>query len=590
MPSILTNVAATAALQTLRAVGASMAHAQGEITSGLRVTTASDNAAYWSISTTMRSDNKAITAISDALGLGGAKVDTAYTGMESVIAVLDGFKAKLVTAKEPGVDKAKIQMDLAEMKQQVLAIAQSSSFSGQNWLNTDFLDIFDENLSRTSVVSSFVRDASGEVDVKVMEVALAETSLFNSTGGGLLQADPRDFKTVGGLRYAYASYSDGTEARTTYAHNQSGSRPAYQDFVFTGAFTFGTTDTISFDIIVDADDPADVPAPHSTGQTKSVTIDRTTVDNALGTSDGVIASYKDYAAVIGRAMADAGASANGYVTTFHTWDNTLKKMVEVPDVIGFNTYENSGLNGSSIQIANVSSTLGTAGLAATGINYGPRNSDMTLDFEPFTVFSETVVSFNFAVENETPVQYSFDKDYVNALLGITSGEISTSADMALLLNSLINRSDVAITATGPGSITVEPDPNLHKKAGSKSGVAFTGVNVSIEPIATRNFLDIDIDQHPDMIDAYIDYLETVTSHIVDGAATLGALQKRIEIQSDFTEKLIDMIDTGVGRLVDADMNEASTRLKALQTQEQLGIQALQIANADADSILQLFRN
>jgi flagellin len=45
----------------------------------------------------------------------------------------------------------------------------------------------------------------------------------------------------------------------------------------------------------------------------------------------------------------------------------------------------------------------------------------------------------------------------------------------------------------------------------------------------------------------------------------------------------------VGRLVDADMNEVSTRLKALQTQQQLGLQSLSIANAKADSVLQLYR-
>ncbi len=48
-------------------------------------------------------------------------------------------------------------------------------------------------------------------------------------------------------------------------------------------------------------------------------------------------------------------------------------------------------------------------------------------------------------------------------------------------------------------------------------------------------------------------------------------------------------DTGVSSLVDADMNEASTRLQALQTQQQLGIQALSIANSNSQSILSLFR-
>ena len=52
---------------------------------------------------------------------------------------------------------------------------------------------------------------------------------------------------------------------------------------------------------------------------------------------------------------------------------------------------------------------------------------------------------------------------------------------------------------------------------------------------------------------------------------------------------MDAIDRGVGTLVDADMNEESTRLQALQVQQQLGIQALSIANGNSQQILSLFR-
>lgn len=123
MTSILTNISAMSALQTLRSISSGLADIQRQVSSGLRVGTAADNAAYWSISTTMRSDNMAISAVSDALGLGAAKVDTAYAGMSAVIDVLQEFKAKLVAAKEPGVDKAKIQTELEQLKQQVMSIA-----------------------------------------------------------------------------------------------------------------------------------------------------------------------------------------------------------------------------------------------------------------------------------------------------------------------------------------------------------------------------------------------------------------------------------------------------------------------------------
>jgi flagellin len=108
---------------------------QNRVSSGYRVETAADNAAYWSIATTMRSDNKAMSTVKDALGLGAAKVDVAYTGMNSAIDVVSEIKAKLVAAREPGVDKTKIDKELTELKNQLVSISESASFSGENWLN-----------------------------------------------------------------------------------------------------------------------------------------------------------------------------------------------------------------------------------------------------------------------------------------------------------------------------------------------------------------------------------------------------------------------------------------------------------------------
>jgi flagellin len=104
------------------------------VSSGYRVENAGDNAAYWSIATTMRSDNKAMSTVKDALGLGAAKVDVAYTAWNS-IDVISEIKAKLVAAREPGVDKTKIDKELTELKNQLVSISESASFSGENWLN-----------------------------------------------------------------------------------------------------------------------------------------------------------------------------------------------------------------------------------------------------------------------------------------------------------------------------------------------------------------------------------------------------------------------------------------------------------------------
>ena len=87
----------------------------------------------------------------------------------------------------------------------------------------------------------------------------------------------------------------------------------------------------------------------------------------------------------------------------------------------------------------------------------------------------------------------------------------------------------------------------------------------------------------------ISFVDKQLGAMTDAASNLGSLKSRITSQSDFVSKLMDSLDSGVGRLVDADMNKESTKLKALQTQQQLGIQALSIANSNSQSILSLFR-
>jgi len=84
-------------------------------------------------------------------------------------------------------------------------------------------------------------------------------------------------------------------------------------------------------------------------------------------------------------------------------------------------------------------------------------------------------------------------------------------------------------------------------------------------------------------------IENVIQTAVDASAAFGAAQNRLKIQSDFVMKLTDSMKTGIGSLVDADMEEASARLKALQVQQQLGIQSLSIANSAPQNIVSLFR-
>jgi len=322
MSSIMTNAAAMTALQSLQLTTRNIERVQGRISTGYEVANASDNAAYWSIATTMRSDNSALATVQDALGLGAAKVDVTYTALEKALNVVDEIKTKLVAAAEPGVDKTKINKEITALKEQLQSITTSASFSGENWLhNTDTAVA-----GTKSVVGSFTRDSAGLVTVETLDI---------------------DVTTL----------------------------------------TLTATDDAQWGIL-----------------TKDID-----ADALLATPTGTAASYF---------LLDVGSTT-----------------------------------------------------AATGTEI--------------------------AIDNTTP-----DAD----------------------------------------------------------------------------------------IEAMIRVTDNIISQLTDAASDLGATKKRIDMQSEFVDSLMDAIERGIGQLVDADMSRESTRLQALQVQQQLGIQALSIANSNAQTILALFQN
>ncbi len=398
MTSILTNVAAMAALQTLRSIGSGMEETQAHVSSGLRVGEASDNAAYWSIATTMRSDNMALAAIQDALGLGAAKVDTAYSGMESAIEVVKEIKAKLVAATEDGVDKNKIQEEITQLQDQLTSIAEAASFSGENWLQADVG-------TSTSIVASFVRDSTGAVSVKKVDYALTASNVLFDTGG-----------------------NTGILDQTTNIEDDG--------------------------VVVNVNVGGTVQSPN---------LNKYTTADVIATG----ATF-DAGGEIAWTTAADGSAAGAGIGFVKIADDTWVAAIEHADT-------------------------STQEVAATD-SVGPYEWDIDI--------SDTAAS---------------------------------------------------TTATSVSTFTIDDGTTANQLSGLLS-----------------------------MVDTA---LEAMTS----AAADLGSLGMRIDLQEEFVSKLTDSIDSGVGRLVDADMNEESTRLKALQTQQQLAIQALSIANTSSENILTLFR-
>ena len=156
-----------------------MGKVQKHISSGFRVGTPDENAAYWSIATTMRSDVSGLNAVKDALGLGYATADIAYTGLNSAIKVVDQIKQKLIAAREPGLDRSKIQGDIAALQGQLRSTTDASSMSGQNWLKID--STAGTNITK-ELISSLARDGAGTLSVGKMTVTLYDAGTGATLG------------------------------------------------------------------------------------------------------------------------------------------------------------------------------------------------------------------------------------------------------------------------------------------------------------------------------------------------------------------------------------------------------------------------
>ena len=319
MSSILTNASALSAVANLNATQKSLATVQNEISTGLKVSSAQDNAAYFSIAATLRTGVSNLGAVSDSLNLGSSVVGTATAALTGVTSTLQSIQADLISAKQPGTDLTSIGTDIAALQKQLTSAVQSASFNGVNLLD-----------------GSQVATASG-----------------------------------------------GTGAAT-----------------------------------------------------------------ATGTANFV-----------------ASVTGSGAATTVNSIDIDATKT-------NFGAGTSSGFN-----------------VAYTGTNFG---SDTSIDISGASTASTA-----------------------NALSVSTT---TTSAQLADYISAV--------------------------------GQALTNVNTASE--------------------------------------NLGAAAKTISAQSTFTSSLSDSLTTGVGSLVDADLNEASTRLNALQTQQQLGVQALSVANQNSQLILKLF--
>lgn len=185
-------------------------------------------------------------------------------------------------------------------------------------------------------------------------------------------------------------------------------------------------------------------------------------------------------------------------------------------------------------------------------------------------------------------------DYVAAVNAASGGKISASYDdVAGQFTYLINDpnfDDLAVSSDGVDATNLGAGVATAtvSSAGSNMFVV-NGMDMTMSSAMFSSFASVDISTTAASATTAANALEQAITDLNVGLASLGSQATALDTQQDFLAKLSDEIENGIGNLVDADLAKESAKLQSLQIKQQLGAQALSIANQAPQVILSLFR-
>jgi len=174
-----------------------------------------------------------------------------------------------------------------------------------------------------------------------------------------------------------------------------------------------------------------------------------------------------------------------------------------------------------------------------------------------------------------------------------TGLNSTSRDaLSDSYKSIVDQIDAAAKGATFNGINLISGASDAKDLVSISGVDGSSITIAKVDMSKASSAMASIATAPTSASAANSMLSKIDAAINDVSSSLSKLgtgSKQLENQASFVAKLSDSMEAGVGNLVDADLAKESSRLQALQTKQQLGIQALAIANQSTSTVLSLFR-
>ena len=339
MSSILTNSSALAALQALEMTQQALNQTQNQVSTGLSVASASDNASYWSIATQLRQDSGISSAANDALSQSQSILDTANSAINSVITTLNSMATTLTQAQNPGADIANINTSLASLGRQLTDAVSGASFNGTNVLNgtqgaMNFISGY--NASSTGGTMNIISFSA--VALTGGSTSTANTTTTNST--------VTDSATITKLQALYAAGSTGpatptfgndtitaiagtattptsltiqskdlygNETTTTYVALDSNGNNSTQDgsLTFANAASLGVLTTVKTSGTTNLLTQNSIDLTGGTGATSTLQIGTTiTAQNALTAVNQALAAVTNYAALIGATQNRMTAASN----------------------------------------------------------------------------------------------------------------------------------------------------------------------------------------------------------------------------------------------------------------------------------------
>jgi flagellin len=251
----------------------------------------------------------------------------------------------------------------------------------------------------------------------------------------------------------------------------------------------------------------------------------------------------------------------------------------------------SGVTASSITVN--AQNLSTGSYAANDI-FGATTGTVSTDADTFVLsLDQATGTGNITIQDGATAWAAGDK--ISMRIGDKTASYTVSAsDTASGTNTVADLVAVgmknSIDALGIAGLTVDYD------SGTPGQLAFTNAgtsdlavsgqfqNATSGGLGTLSTIDVTTNAP-----AALANIEGLLQTSINAAASFGSAQKRIDIQNSFVSKLSDSLKSGIGAMVDADMEETSARLQALQVQQQLATQSLSIANQQPQNILALFR-